>query len=274
MTDPYPDENTWEILTESGDLVQAGTLENEGRTSTVIIPICIDPDSCYTFTIFDSFGDGMATSGDPEGSYAIYNEDRELIVSILRPDFGEQESNEFCLDGGCHLEASVSQIRPSSNLTSDGVLTIEVTNGAGPDFEYSLDGVNFSDSDIFDGLQSGTYEVTIRDKTGCELIIVVDLVPETISTDDILENELQKIYAFPNPTTGIISINVLNSNFEDLFIPVDILDINGKIIQRAELTRYSNAHKGMISLLHYPSGIYYLRIGNKDETIMTKVFKE
>lgn len=274
LTDPYPGENTWEILDANGDLVQAGTLEDENRTATVVIPLCVDPGKCFTFTIFDSYGDGMATMGDPVGSYAIYNEDRELIVSIINHDFGTEESNSFCLEGKCHLEASLSTLKPSDNLTADGMITVEVTNGAGPEFQYSIDGVNFTESNLFDDLPAGSYEVTIRDLTGCELVIMVDLPAETTSTSELSIIEVNRIYSYPNPTTGIVNISIPNSKFQETFLPMDVIDIEGKIIQRTELTRYNDSHKGMLSLVHYPAGIYYLRIGNKDEKIMSKIFKE
>jgi gliding motility-associated-like protein len=48
---------------------------------------------------------------------------------------------------------------------NDNAITVVVT-GSG-DFEYSIDGHNFQDSNAFSGIKSGEYVVQVRDKNGC-----------------------------------------------------------------------------------------------------------
>ncbi len=48
---------------------------------------------------------------------------------------------------------------------ADGILSITATGGSNP-IQYSLDGINFQNSNIFT-LASGNYTVTIRDNNGC-----------------------------------------------------------------------------------------------------------
>ncbi len=63
------------------------------------------------------------------------------------------------------VNISVQLITP---LFSEGTATIQtyVTGGFGI-YEYSIDGINWQDSPIFEGLLGGTYQVTVRDKEKC-----------------------------------------------------------------------------------------------------------
>ncbi|MEO1049474.1 MAG: PKD domain-containing protein [Bacteroidota bacterium] len=63
---------------------------------------------------------------------------------------------------------------------SDGEITAAGSGGTGA-YEYSLDGTNFQPSDIFAGLPSGSYNVTIRDANSCESIsnqVTIDDPPQ------------------------------------------------------------------------------------------------
>lgn len=48
---------------------------------------------------------------------------------------------------------------------NDGVLTINATNGTAP-YEYTIDGINYQNSNVFSGLAPGNYYVTVRDNRG------------------------------------------------------------------------------------------------------------
>jgi gliding motility-associated-like protein len=50
-------------------------------------------------------------------------------------------------------------------LLNDGTITATATNGTSP-YQYSIDGVNFQSSNIFNGLVAGTYTITLKDALG------------------------------------------------------------------------------------------------------------
>ncbi|PRP66326.1 T9SS type B sorting domain-containing protein [Nonlabens agnitus] len=56
--------------------------------------------------------------------------------------------------------------------------SIEVVLSSQGSFEYSIDGFSFQRSNVFEGLDAGTYEVTVRDISGCgvstETVIILD----------------------------------------------------------------------------------------------------
>jgi len=74
-------------------------------------------------------------------------------------------------------------ISGTADLTADytcigeGSITVTGVTGGAPPYEYSIDGVNFQSSNIFNGLTQGTYTITISDTNSCTAItndIVID----------------------------------------------------------------------------------------------------
>ena len=61
---------------------------------------------------------------------------------------------------------------------ANGSITI-AANGGGGNFEYSIDGTNFQESNVFANLESGNYTVTARDGDGCSA--EAEAVVESIS---------------------------------------------------------------------------------------------
>ena len=94
-TDTWPGETTWTLSDSIGEVVlSGGPYTTNGITDEQLI--CVG-DGCYTFSIADSFGDGIF---DP-GGYTL-TVDGNLIASGGDFDFGE--TTEFCTDNlnfGC-----------------------------------------------------------------------------------------------------------------------------------------------------------------------------
>jgi len=83
VPDNYPSETSWKIETYTGTVVASGTTNS--------VEICLPADSCYKFTILDSYGDGICC-GYGNGSYSV-SVDGETIVS--GGEFGYFESTFF-----------------------------------------------------------------------------------------------------------------------------------------------------------------------------------
>ena len=100
-TDNFGGETSWTLTDENGGIVASGasgTLPN--NTTTTVYEDCILP-GCYSFNIFDSFGDGICCSFG-EGRYVI-NYDGEVTESPTGGAFGSDESVEF---GECTRDES------------------------------------------------------------------------------------------------------------------------------------------------------------------------
>ncbi|MEM9921792.1 MAG: S8 family serine peptidase, partial [Bacteroidota bacterium] len=94
--DNYPEETSWNITNSVGSVVASGgTYGNQPDGSTITEDICL-PDACYTFTILDSYGDGICCSFG-SGSYSL-NDGGTVLAS--GGSFGTSEATNFCLGGG------------------------------------------------------------------------------------------------------------------------------------------------------------------------------
>lgn len=59
----------------------------------------------------------------------------------------------------------------------DGLISIDSVGGGTAPLLYSLNGGPFNSSPVFSNLEAGTYELTVQDGTGCELITMVTVEP-------------------------------------------------------------------------------------------------
>lgn len=93
-------------------------------------------------------------------------------------------------DNGCNIDQDIIVTEPvallgtastvlSCNGAANGSITISITGGTSP-FEYSLDGVTFQDSELFENLTPATYSISIIDASGCTttVVTIVDENPE------------------------------------------------------------------------------------------------
>lgn len=68
-------------------------------------------------------------------------------------------------------------VKAHSNCSqNDGTIAVTASNGIAP-YKYSKDGVNFQTSSIFNNLAPGSYIITVKDATGCE-VKISDIVIE------------------------------------------------------------------------------------------------
>lgn len=122
ILDDYGSETTWEIRNESNQVVYEGGPYQDGADQTIIdVPLCLAA-GCYTFTIFDSWGDGICCEyGD--GAYTLYS---DLGFGFASGGiFGEEDSQDFCTDALNIGESSAQSLRIYPNPANDQV-TIEV----------------------------------------------------------------------------------------------------------------------------------------------------
>lgn len=99
VLDNYPEETSWEITDDASAVVASsgGTYASYADGATVIENLCL-ADGCYTFTIFDVYGDGICCSYG-NGSYTLVdNASGDTIAS--GGSFGFSEATPFCLPNG------------------------------------------------------------------------------------------------------------------------------------------------------------------------------
>lgn len=90
--DGYGSETTWEVKDANGDVVASGGGYEDGQESASS-KLCLDSGD-YTFTVFDSYGDGLSYPAN--GSVTlVYN---GAAVGSIEGDFGTEASIDFTIN--------------------------------------------------------------------------------------------------------------------------------------------------------------------------------
>ena len=122
--DNYPGESSWDVVDDGGNMIASG-----GSNSA---ELCVDA-TCYTFTMYDSFGDGMCCSyGD--GSYLVQDGNGTTLASGA--SFGASESTDFCLPAfpgcmdelACNFDAGANLDDGSCDYSCIGCMDADATN--------------------------------------------------------------------------------------------------------------------------------------------------
>eukprot|EP00592_Proboscia_alata_P022117 CAMPEP_0194423034 /NCGR_PEP_ID=MMETSP0176-20130528/22356_1 /TAXON_ID=216777 /ORGANISM="Proboscia alata, Strain PI-D3" /LENGTH=737 /DNA_ID=CAMNT_0039232103 /DNA_START=53 /DNA_END=2266 /DNA_ORIENTATION=+ len=112
LTDSYGYETSWEIRDERSSVINNKDIEFESNKQYNFFE-CLNSAGCYTFTIYDSYGDGICC-GHGIGRYSIkYNE--EQVFTDSTGDFKKSETSQVF--GSC----GVSQNQSSSPSTIPSV---------------------------------------------------------------------------------------------------------------------------------------------------------
>ena len=172
------------------------------------------------------------------------------------------EYRETVTVSACALSATVTVI--------DSVLTVMVDGGDGP-FEYSIDGDDFQDDNVFGDVGPGTYTVTVRSAEGCS--VTVEDVRVDFTSDVTTTVYGTRVTVFPNPTDGVFRLAIEGLDARAVFLPVELYDANGRLIYTSQLTRYDADYYGYFSLVTRPAGVYYLRVVDEQMTQLLRVVK-
>lgn len=344
-TDEYPEETTWEILDEEGTILANGGPYEGQEFVEVTESFCLDPEECYIFNIYDSYGDGICC-GYGEGSYSVVDPDG-LPLLVSNGDFGSEESNEFCATFECMMDADIVLSLESNEGAADAAILITALNGIEP-YVYSIDGgVTFQEDSFFNGLSGGTYNIVINGEAGCTYeetlviptcslmasatvendtdpdggngsitlqvsggtppyqfnsngganqnnntfnnleagnyaIVVSDAIGCQMTLDVIVDMEVssrdvvfgQSFEIAPNPTEGVFRITGTGITQASSILIFEIFDTNGKLIQKGNLTNYDGSFTGLVSLVSYPDGVYFVKFKNEDIPQMLRVVKQ
>ncbi len=120
------------------------------------------------FSSDPSTGDGLATcwgfnlEGCEGSVYSVRFEGQRTVDGA----FGMGIDNLVFCQSGIDIASAVSF--ETTPVGCDGTLgSITVFNEGNSDYLYSIDGINFQESPIFDNLESGFYAITVQDVDGC-----------------------------------------------------------------------------------------------------------
>lgn len=195
-TDNFPQESTWKLFDASNTVIAADGPFTQSQF-TYVSQFCLDPEQCYTFVVYDAFGDGMSAQG-VQGDFEIFNEAGEVIAELAKPNFGSQSSSSFCLTDQCLFALEVGVVHESSPGAGDAVAIAETSNSLG-NVMYSINnGASFQSSGTFQQLSPGTYSMIAEDGAGCRdttsFIIVSCNLQTKISTKPAVGGDVGEIH--------------------------------------------------------------------------------
>ncbi len=185
--DRYPGETSWQITDAGGQVVASGGPYNFQQNELITETLCL-ADGSYTFTILDTFGDGICcTYGD--GYYRL-EEDADGTILAEGASFDDSEATEFCL-GECAPGPLAVTITASTDVScfgsNDGSATAAASGGTAP---YSYSWSNGGSGPVVGGLVQGTYTVTVTDGAGATVTASVSIGQPAELTLSILEADV------------------------------------------------------------------------------------
>ncbi len=199
---------------------------------------------------FDWDNDGTGDFDDTEDLSGLSVGDYEVIASDAN---GCTSTMSFTITEPAQMDLTVNQASFTLGATLSGV-----------SYQW-LDCSDFSviageTGQNFTATASGSYAVELTDGSGC-----VDTTACITLSDVSIDEDLdQIILVYPNPSTGIVylDLNAINES-----VQVEVLDIKGSII-------YSNKKATNVELIDFSSnenGIYLIHIYTGSEVIIKRV---
>lgn len=128
--DDYPGEVSWSITDDGGqDVYLSGLYTSLDAGSSIAEHVCL-VEGCYTFTINDSYGDGICC-GTGAGSYTVTNPELGQIAS--GGDYSYGESTDFCVS----LNVAVPEVPAEGHidvrpLDGEGNYQLTLAGARGP----------------------------------------------------------------------------------------------------------------------------------------------
>lgn len=247
LTDEFPDETSWELLSQDSTVLFSGGPYAETDNQVLFIEtLCLHPDSCYIFAIYDDFGDGFSAYGI-DGDYQIVDHAGNVLVANNNPSFGDEEFNAFCVNIECLLEADIA-ISPV-NHTGAGMIVITASNGQAP-FMYSIDGGQTFQADPgFANLVAGTYEIVVTDQNDCEFRTEVEvsqcvsdfvIAATSASGEDVPDGQIAITLADSDSTTLYSIDGGISYQQDSVFIQLLPGEYNVVVVQQSLGCRYES----------------------------------
>ena len=132
--DQFTSETSWEITDTMGNLLAAGgPYPNAPDYQPQYIPVCL-PTGVLRFTIFDTYGDGLAGSqwGGNDGSYYVMQCGDTLVFGTT-PNFGTDSTHVFTSDTctppppvpGC-MDNNYIEFNPAATVSDSSCATLKI----------------------------------------------------------------------------------------------------------------------------------------------------
>ncbi len=131
---------------------------------------------------------------------------------------------------------------------------------------YTYTWSNGATTQSITGVPTGTYTCTVSDVSGCAFEAVVTATVLTSSTVD--PAGVQVFTVSPNPTTGVVNINLSLAAVSD--VRIDVLNLLGQTMQSQNIGKVASLNQA-VELGNLAQGTYLLRVTIDGETAIRRV---
>ncbi|MAZ01386.1 MAG: hypothetical protein CMP58_04260 [Flavobacteriales bacterium] len=189
ITDQYGNETSWDITNQYGVVVASGSgYGNSGPQTVLGSPFSL-PNGCYTFTIYDTYGDGICCSYG-NGYYTIADASGTIFGGPGSGSFTDQISHSFQIGSLNVEENNFSNINVYPNPAKDFInINIDVLTP------------NKTEIAVFDVLGRNVYSKSLGNLNVGEITV-------NINTEK-LKSGLYYIHVLNNNKSEVIDVNLV-----------------------------------------------------------------
>ncbi len=178
-------------------------------------------------------------SGLPAGIYNV----------VVRDIFNCSASTSQTVSEPVAIEVTETHTNLSEEGSNDASITVTATGGTW-NYEYSLDGVEYSTSPSFNNLSEGCYTVRVKDSNNCRYTTTPICVSQLIAGfSELTDNN---VLVYPNPASSYIRVRTQVVNSGEIFIA----NSAGVIVARRNIT----SNETMIDVSRLAVGKYILAL--------------
>ncbi|MCI5083477.1 MAG: gliding motility-associated C-terminal domain-containing protein, partial [Saprospiraceae bacterium] len=176
------------------DISLADAISCAGEADGILQANVSGPGFSFNYN-WSSGSTNSAAQGLPTGDYSV----------TVTNERGCEATNDFFLDEPAPINAMISPIDITClDPDNGGIILIDTVTGGTGRYEYSIDGIIYSNASGFFNLFAGTYDISIRDEEGCESIFPITVMgpPELVVSlgedIEITQGETIEIEALTN----------------------------------------------------------------------------
>jgi PKD repeat protein len=258
-TDQYPTETTWKVRNSSGTILYSGG-PYSGANTVYTATWEFNEFDCYTFTIYDQYGDGICCAYG-NGYYKLTDENN--VVFAQGGQFGSEETKPFEKSDANAVTADF-MADVTSIIEGESVNFSDLSSGTITAWDWVFEGgtpaTSIEQNPTVTYLLEGTYDVTLTVSNGVNSNTTVK--SDYILVDHVTGiNELNNtgVNIFPNPTTGKVFITGAEA------AKVNVYNATGTKV--ASFTEFIN---NTIYLFDLENGIYFISVVKDNETTINK----
>ncbi|MEP7166037.1 MAG: T9SS type A sorting domain-containing protein [Ferruginibacter sp.] len=265
-------------------------------SKTVTVPQIAAPSVTARYTNSSTcVNDGTIQANDPTGGVAPFTYSLNGTNFQAGKSFAGLASGTYTLTAkdskGCLATTSVTIALNQINVTSyawsagscaatNGKIQLFLTGGTGP-YTYSLDGVTYQNSPLFNNLMAGTYSGFVKDSKGCVgtktgIVVGPFNCPPTFAANYDLKQNIHtektivlNAYAYPNPSDKEFTLLLEGYNNKEKIL-ITVIDMLGRKVYQTEGSGKQQYKFGE----NFIAGMYVLQVLQGSEKRNIKLIKE